>query len=69
MGGLFDKPKVVRPAPPKPSPPVPSPEAGLEAGEEARRRRPRGFRETFLTGDLIPAVDVNDNLRKKKVLG
>ncbi len=25
-----------------------------EVGEEARKRRPRGRRETFLTGNLIP---------------
>lgn len=54
MGGLLggSKPKPVR-TPPVP-PPVAIPEAGPEAGEQARKRRPRGRRETFLTGDLIP---------------
>ena len=53
MGGLFgDGGKTVKP------PPVPPPPAIPEVGEEvetiARRRRPRGRRETFLTGDLVP---------------
>ncbi len=52
MSGLIDKPKPVK-APPVP-PPLAVPEVGIEAGEQARKRRPRGRRETFLTGDLIP---------------
>lgn len=53
MGGLLgDKPKVVK-APPVPPPP-PIPTVGAEVGEQARKKRPRGRRETFLTGDLIP---------------
>lgn len=61
MGGLLSKPKPVK-APPVPPPP-PIPTVGKEVGEEAKRRRPRGRRETFLTGDLIPETG------KKKVLG
>lgn len=65
MSGLLSKPKVVKP-PPVP-PPLPIPQVGQVVGEEvgtqARRRRPRGRRETFLTGDLIPETE------KKKVLG
>ncbi len=52
MGGLISKPKVVKAPPVPPSPPIPT--VGAEVGEQARKRRPRGRRETFLTGDLIP---------------
>lgn len=52
MGGLFGRPKVVKP--PKPPPPPALPDVGAEPEEIARRKRPRGRRETFLTGDLIP---------------
>ena len=62
MGGLFGgKPKAVKP-PPVP-PPVAIPDVGEEVGDIARRSRPRGRRETFLTGELVPELD------KKKVLG
>ncbi len=53
MGGI-DVPSVK--APPV-QPPVPTPDVGTEAGDIARRRRPRGRRETFLTGDLIPSEE------------
>lgn len=49
--------------PPAPTPPAAIPEVGEEVGDIARRKRPRGFRETFLTGDLIPQTG------KKRVLG
>ncbi len=52
MGGLISKPKAIK-APPVPPPP-PIPTVGEEVGEQARKKRPRGRRETFLTGDLIP---------------
>ena len=52
MGALFSKPKAV--SVPKPPPPPVIPEVGPEVGDIARRKRPRGRRETFLTGDLIP---------------
>ena len=61
MSGLISKPKVVKPRPP--APPLPLPQVGEEVETQARRRRPRGRRETFLTGDLIPETE------KKKVLG
>ena len=62
MSGLFgDEPKVVKPTPPKPVPPIPT--VGEEVGEQAKKKRPRGFRDTFLTGDLVPES------RKKGVLG
>lgn len=61
MGGLLDKPKAIK-APPVPSSP-PIPTAGEEVGDIARRKRPRGRRETFLTGDLIPETN------KKRLLG
>ncbi len=59
MGGLFGKPVKAPPVPPPPA----IPEVGPEAGEQARRKQPRGRRETFLTGDLVPETE------KKKVLG
>ncbi len=52
MGGLLSKPKPVK-APPVPPPP-PIPTVGEEVGEQARKKQPRGRRETFLTGALIP---------------
>lgn len=61
MGGLFSSPKPVKP--PAPPPPVAIPEVPGEVKEFARRRVPRGRRETFLTGDLVPEEE------KKKVLG
>ena len=61
MGGLFDKPKTVKTPPP--SPPLAIPEVGEEVKTQARRRRPRGRRETFLTGDLVPETE------KKTFLG
>ena len=63
MGGLFgDKPKPII-APQVPPPPV-IPDVGEEAGDQARRRRPKGRAETFITGDLTPDVT-----NKKKLLG
>ena len=47
-----------------PAPPLPIPQVGEEVETQARRRRPRGRRETFLTGDLVPS-----EMGKKKVLG
>lgn len=61
MGGLIDKPKTVKP-PPVPAPP-PIPTVDEEVGDAARRNRPRGRQETFLTGDLIPETG------KKRKLG
>lgn len=61
MGGLLTRPKPVT-APPVP-PPLAIPEVGEEVGEQARRKAPRGRRETFLTGDLIPETE------KKRFLG
>jgi len=58
----FPEPKAVKP------PPVPPPQAIPEVAEEAkdiaRRRRPKGRQETFLTGNLIP-----ETTGKKKLLG
>ncbi len=62
MSGLFGgKPSTVK-TPPVP-PPTPIPDVGEEVGDIARRKRPRGRRETFLTGDLVPDTGL------KKVLG
>ncbi|MCK5016954.1 MAG: hypothetical protein KAS32_07760 [Candidatus Peribacteraceae bacterium] len=61
MGGLFNMPRVAKPPPVLPPPAIP--DVGEEPGEIARRKRPRGRQETFLTGDLIPETG------KKRVLG
>ncbi len=57
-------PEIQIPTPPPLPPPAALPEVGEEVGTQARRRRPRGRRETFLTGDLVPR-----ETGKKKVLG
>ncbi len=62
MGGLFSSPKTVKPPAPTPAPPVPTVDTDT-VESQARRTRPRGRRETFLTGDLIPETT------KKTVLG
>lgn len=61
IGGGGRRPKAI--APPPPTPPPAIPEVGEEVEDIARRRRPRGRRETFITGDLIPVTE------KKRVLG
>lgn len=62
MGGLFSTPRPVT-APALP-PPAAIPDVGPEVGDIARRKRPRGRRETFLTGDLVPM-----NLGKAELFG
>ena len=53
MSGLIGgKPETVKPPPPPPPPAIP--EVDIEVEDIARRKRPRGFKEFFLTGDLIP---------------
>lgn len=52
MGGLFSKPKSVKPPPVPPPPPIP--DVGEEVEDIARRKRRRGRRETFITGELEP---------------
>lgn len=66
MGGIVDKifgkkPSAVKP--PAPTPPPAIPEVGEEVGDIARKRRPRGRQETFITGELVPETD------KKRLLG
>lgn len=61
MSGLLEKPQPVQA--PKVPPPLAVPEVGGEVEDIARRKRPRGRRETFLTGDLVPETE------KKRVLG
>lgn len=56
MGGLLEKPRAVKAPPVPPAPPIPT--VGPEVGEQARKKRPRGRRETFLTGALIPEQDL-----------
>lgn len=60
MGGVFGAKLRERGAPP---PPPATPDVSEEAEDVARRRRPRGRRRTFLTGDLVAETG------KKKVLG
>ena len=62
MGGLFSKPKTVKPPPVPITPPIPTVDTD-EVESQARRKRPRGRRETFLTGDLVPDTG------KKQLLG
>ncbi len=64
MSGILgggSKPKEVKP--PAPAPPQAIPEVGEEVGDIARKRRPRGRQETFLTGALTPSEEF---LRGKK---
>lgn len=61
MTPLFAKPKPVKA--PSPQPPLAIPEVDKEVEDIARRRRPRGRQETFLTGELVPITE------KKRVLG
>ena len=62
MSGLFgSKPKAIQ-APPVPPPPA-IPVVGEEVGDIARKKRPRGRKETFLTGELIPAEQDLKKLR------
>lgn len=62
MSGLFGgKPSVVK-APPLLGPAA-IPEVGEEVKDIARRKRPRGRKETFLTGELVPAEQDLKKLR------
>ena len=63
MGGVFSKPKVVKPPPPPAPAAIPgkAPEAGDTAIKRARRAG--GFRKTMLTGALSPSTG------KKTTLG
>ncbi|KKK96720.1 hypothetical protein LCGC14_2659940 [marine sediment metagenome] len=57
----FPEPREVVPPPVAKAPPIPT--VGEEVEDIARKRRPRGRQETFLTGDLIPET------AKKRILG
>ena len=61
MGGIFGGPS--KPKFPPAQAPAALPQVGEEVEDIARRKRPRGRRETFLTGDLVPEA------RGKGVLG
>ncbi len=61
MSGLTSKPKTVKT--PAVSPPLAVPDVGEEVGTLAKRRRPRGRRKTFLTGDLIPVLQEETKFR------
>jgi len=64
MGGMFSKPKKVKPPPPPP-PPEPIPEALSETEEEEIKkvRRRKGYAKTIITGALEPPA------KKRTVLG
>ena len=62
MSGLLSSPETVKPPPVAATPPVPTVNED-EVGADAKKKRPRGRQETFLTGDLVPETD------KKKRLG
>lgn len=62
MSGLLDGGGGSVKAPPVPkTPPVPVVEEGVK--DTARKSLPRGRRDTFITGDLVPET------KKKKLLG
>ncbi len=67
MGGILSRPKAVKA--PRPAPPLAIPEVGPEPGDIARRKAPRGRRETFLTGDLIPSEEDLLRVGRKKRFG
>ena len=48
---------------PPPPPPTAIPDKAIDVEDDARKKLPRGRRDTFLTGDLVPVTD------KKKQLG
>ena len=48
--------------PPVAAPPA-IPDKSIDVEDEARKKLPRGRKDTFLTGDLVPVTD------KKKLLG
>ena len=54
MSGLFDGGGGSVKVPPVPkTPPVPTVDED-KVGTQAKKQRPRGRRETFITGDLVP---------------
>ncbi len=61
MSGLFGgKPSTVKP-PPVSAPPA-IPDVGEEVGDIARKKRPRGRKETFITGELVPDTGLKQRL-------
>jgi hypothetical protein len=56
MGGLLGggKPDIVQPKPAPKPPPVPVADED-KVGTQAKKKRPRGREETFLTGALVPS--------------
>jgi hypothetical protein len=57
MGGLLGgggKPDIVQPKPAPKPPPVPTVDED-KVGTQAKKKRPRGRQETFLTGALVPS--------------
>ena len=53
MGGLFGGGGSSKPPPVPKVPPIPTVDTD-DVESQARRKRPRGRRDTFITGDLIP---------------
>jgi len=64
MGGMFSKPKTMKPPPvPDIEPPPTVTDTGIEEAEKKAIKKKSGRAKTFLTGDLVPDDE------KKKVLG
>lgn len=64
MGGMFSKPKSVKPPPPPPVEPPPiADDTGVEEAERRKLSRRSSRKDTFLTGELTPETG------KKRVLG
>ena len=61
MSGLFDGGGDIKTPPVPKAPPIPTVDEQVK--DIARKKRPRGRQETFLTGDLIPETT------KKRILG
>lgn len=62
MGGLLgDSPKVVQQKPAPKPPPVPTVDED-KIGTQAKKKRPRGRQETFLTGALVPSDSISSKL-------
>jgi len=64
MGGLFSSPKSVKAPPPPPVEPPPVVEdTGAGDAEKKKLRRRSGRRQTFITGDLVPAEQDTKKLK------
>jgi len=65
FGGGGSKPKPVTIPPPIYEPPQITEDTGAGDAEKKKLKKKSGRKSTFLTGDLVPSVDVNRNLKDK----